>query len=162
MCEEEGPADKELVRKGPADEERLQSKRSDRCFYCDCHSVGTADSRNVCLRSFEKSKFARQQIESEKTCMTNLVGQIDFDIAFPALRGSADDRGVVRSMISAIEKKGDSESGSGGIGALEQRKTVGTGRSIGAVGDGGRSGLIGDKGKSVEVFVDGAWAWAWA
>ena len=74
-------------------------------------SIGVADSQKVCLQSFEKS---------------------DFESAFPALKGSADDSGVVRSMISAIERKSDSGSSSGGIGALEQSKTAGMGRIIGA------------------------------
>ena len=107
------------------------------------------------MQSFEKSEFEKERTESEKTCMANIDGQFDFDIAFPALKGPADDSGVVRSMISAIERKSDSGSSSGGIGALEQRKTVGMGRIIGAVGSGGRNGLIGDKGGSVEGFVDG-------
>ena len=72
-----------------------------------------------------------------------------FETAIPALKGSADHNGIVRSMVNVIERTGESESGSGGKGALEQIKTVGKGRLVDAVRNGGRDGLIGGSGKGV-------------
>ena len=70
------------------------------------------------------------------------------------MKGSADDSGVVRSVVNVIERRSDSESGSGGKGALDQSKTVGKGRIIEADMNGGRGGLIGGSGKSFEDVVD--------
>ena len=97
--------------------------------------------------------------------MTGFAGQFEslticaghVDTAFPALKGSADNNGIVRNMVNIIERKGESESGSGGKGALEQIKTVGKGRMVEAARNGGRDGLIGGSGKSLgnKGLVDG-------
>ena len=60
-------------------------------------------------------------------------------------------------MAAAIVSSSkNAESGSGGIEALDQSKTVGKGRMIEAVRSGGRDGLIGGSEKSLsgEGFVD--------
>ena len=57
-------------------------------------------------------------------------------------------------MSNVIERKSESESGSGGKGALGQIKTVGKGRMVEAVRNGGRDGFIGGSEKGL-VDIDG-------
>ena len=61
---------------------------------------------------------------------------------------------IAAASVSSIKNV---ESGSGGIGALDQSKTVGKGRTIEAVRNGGRDRLIRGSGKSLGIkgLVDG-------
>ena len=69
------------------------------------------------------------------------------DKQFPAL--------TAYIAAASVSSSRGTESGSGGTGTLDQSKTVGKGRIIGADRNGGRDGLIGDRGKSFECCVDG-------
>ena len=130
-----GPADKELstvLRKGPADEEFstvLQRKHSYRCFDDRRKAVGTAASQTYCSHHFEKAEFAG-------------FGRREF----PALTAYIEAASLSSSKVT--------ESGSGGTGALDNTKTVGTERRIEADRNGGRDGLIRGSRKSFADVVD--------
>ena len=96
-----------------------------------------------------RRRFRRILVTKRRCCLFERSKFEGFDDKqFPAL--------TAYIAAASVSSSRSTESDSGGTGALDQSKTVGTGRMIEADRNRGRDGLIGGSGKSLggEGFVD--------